>query len=312
MMLKKIIAVLLCALLLCACSAEQPTGEGVETVTFTDALGREVTVQKEPQRVAALIGSFADVWLLAGGSLCAAADDAWSDFGLELPADTLNIGATKSPSLEILLSATPQLVIASASTAKNLEWRELLEDAGITVAYFDVACFEDYLAMLDVCTDITGRKDLYEQNGAALKDRIDEVKGELAAEGKHPTVLFLRASASFVRAKNSEGSILGEMLAELGCVNIADSDAALLEKLSIESIIKQDPEHIFIVQVGDDSEAANRALSKMMDENPAWRELTAVKRGKIHYMDKRLFNFKPNARWAEAYERLAEILRETE
>ena len=35
-------------------------------VTFTDALGRTVTVES-PKRVAALIGSFADVWCLAGG-----------------------------------------------------------------------------------------------------------------------------------------------------------------------------------------------------------------------------------------------------
>ena len=39
-------------------------------VTFTDALGRSVTV-KSADRTASLLGSFSDVWLLAGGKLVA-------------------------------------------------------------------------------------------------------------------------------------------------------------------------------------------------------------------------------------------------
>ena len=76
--------------ILTACSSGEST-QNENVVTFTDALGREVTVSKEPQRVATLIGSFADVWMLAGGSVCATAEDAWEDFGLELP-NAVNIG----------------------------------------------------------------------------------------------------------------------------------------------------------------------------------------------------------------------------
>ena len=39
----------------------------------------------------------------------------------------------------------------------------MLTEAGVTVAYFDVSDFDAYLQMLDICTDITGRKDLYEK-----------------------------------------------------------------------------------------------------------------------------------------------------
>ena len=54
-----------------ACGRKENAAE--ESIAFTDALDREVTVPKEPERVAALIGSFADVriteasnWALAG------------------------------------------------------------------------------------------------------------------------------------------------------------------------------------------------------------------------------------------------------
>ena len=175
------LAALICVSMLISCLKTENDRPQTEAVTFTDALGREVTVSKDVKRVAALIGSFADVWLLAGGTVCAAAEDAWDDFGLDLP-DAVSIGGAHSPSLELILSADPDLVIASASTASNVELKDALEGAGITVAYFDVDNFEDYLSMLDICTDITGRKDLYEKNGLDVQKGIETVKNEIEFE----------------------------------------------------------------------------------------------------------------------------------
>lgn len=309
----KIIAIIICfsvlSSLLTACSSEQNEYDQ-SAVIFTDALGREVSVPKEPERVAALIGSFADVWMLAGGSVCATAEDAWDDFGLALP-DAVNIGGAHSPNLELIFSVNPDFVIASASTSSNVEMKETLEAAGIAVAYFDVDNFSDYLAMLDICTDITERKDLYECNGLAIQSQIEDIKQaieERALPEEQRTVLLLRAHSSSVKAKGSKGTILGEMLADLGSINIADSDTSLLETLSVESIIRQEPYRIFVVTMGDDTEKAIDNLNQMMNENPAWGTLDAVAEGRLHLMERKLFNIKPNADWAESYEKLSEIL----
>lgn len=277
--------------------------------TFTDDLGYEVTVGAH-ERVAVLLGSYADVWMLAGGSVCAAPDDAFEDFDLELSEETVNLGAIRKLSLELLLASEPDFVLASSNTPQNVEWREPLEGAGIPVAYFDVAGFEDYLRMLQICTDITGRPERYETYGTRIKERIDQVlerhKGDLDEEPK--TVLVMRASAASIRAKGSDGNVLGEMLEDFGCVNIADADESLLENLSIESIVLQNPDYVFLVQTGDDEEGIKANIEAMFQENPLWNELDAVKDGQVHIMDKRLYNLKPNALWAESYENLEEIL----
>lgn len=313
--MKRFLAIILLAamILLVGCSAGQKSGNSQQnenTVTFTDALNREITVAKNPKRTAALIGSFADVWQLSGGEVCAAVEDAWDDFGLDLP-DAVKLGGAHSPSFEALLSANPDFVIASASTAADVEMKDQLENAGITVAYFDVDNFDDYLKMLDVCTDITGRKDLYKQNGLDVKEKIEEIKADFSAQNlpeNERSVLILRASSGFVKAKGSEGTILGEMLADLGCKNIADSDKSLLDNLSVESVIRSEPYRIFVVTMGNDTDAALDNLKRMIEENPAWGQLGAVKENRLHIMERRLFNIKPNAEWAVAYEKLAKIL----
>ena len=136
-------------------SAASP-GIQPQAVTFTDALGRTVTVEN-PKRVAALIGSFADVWCLAGGkdTLVAAADDTWTQFELGLPETVASLGGVKDPSAEALLAAQPDFVIASAKTAADVDLLPTLEQAGVTTAFFEVSTFEDYLEMLEVCTRIT-------------------------------------------------------------------------------------------------------------------------------------------------------------
>lgn len=283
-----------------------------QDVKFTDALGREISVKNKPERVAALLGSFADVWMLAGGELCASAEDAWEDFELDL-GNAVNIGGAHSPSLELLISANPDFVIASASTASNVEMKETLENMGITVAYFDVDNFSDYLNMLNICTDITERKDLYERNGLVIKVQIDKIKAQYAKADipdAQRKILLLRAASSFVKAKGSNGTILGEMLYDMGCINIADSDTSLLENLSVEAIIREEPHHVFVVTMGSDAEAAKRSFENMIKENPAWSTLDAVKNGRLHVMDKKLFNLKPNVRFAESYEILYEKLTE--
>lgn len=308
--MKRLICLFLAFLFLAGCGGGGEKEASKTAYTFTDDLGRTVTMEQTPRRVAALLGSFADIWVLAGGELCAAAEDAWEDFGLELP-EVVNIGGAHSPSLELLLAAEPDFVIASASTASNVQMGEPLEAAGITVAYFDVDNFGDYLEMLDICTDLTGRKDLYEQNGVQLQQKIEDIKECYKKEGipeEERTVLLLRAASTFVKAKGSRGTILGEMLADMGCINIADSDASLLENLSIEAILQAQPHHIFVVTMGSDEAAARDSLKSLMGENPAWQMLEAVQKGRFYVMEKQLFNLKPNDRWAEAYEKLYETL----
>lgn len=304
-----VFAMLAVSIIMASCGQNNAQhGEGY--VSFTDDLGRDVKVRKNPERVASLLGSFSDIWVLAGGKLCASAEDAWEDFGLELDG-AVNIGGAHSPSLEILVSACPGFVIASASTASNVEMKDSLEAMGITVAYFDIDNFEDYLRMLDICTDITGRKDLYEQNGLVIKSQIEEIKNRYASSGvpkNERKILLLRAASSFVKAKGSDGTILGEMLADMGCINIADSNTGLLENLSVEAVIREEPHHIFVVIMGNNTDAAKDSLENMIKENPAWGTLDAVKNGKLHMMDKKLFNLKPNVRWAESYEILYEKL----
>lgn len=300
-------------LLLTACQmppepVEEAKPSSSKAVSFTDDLGQELELEP-PQRVAAMIGSFADIWCLAGGkdSLIAAAGDAWTSFDLGLGEDVTDLGAVKEPNLEVLLAAEPDLILASVNTAADLELKDAFARAGIPAAYFEVDCFDDYLRMLEVCARLTGQPERYETYGEAVRAQVDAALAR--QDGSAPKVLYVRASGSGCKAKGSEGSVLGEMLAGLGCVNIADG-GGLLENLSLEGIIAGDPDYIFAVLQASSAnvEKAQASLEAALLSNPAWSGLRAVEEGRFFILDHQLYNLKPNARWGEAYEQLADIL----
>ncbi|MGM9537948.1 MAG: ABC transporter substrate-binding protein [Candidatus Onthomonas sp.] len=314
-----------CCLLLTACGGQTPVPAGQPTelppaesveaeegisetaVTFTDDLGREVTVDR-PQRVACLIGSFADIWYLAGGveEIVATANDTWTYFDLPLSEEVVNLGGSKELDLEQLVASEPDFVLASCNTALNVELEPTFAEMGLNTAYFSVSTFEEYLHMLDVCTQITGQTENYQTYGLDVQAQVDAAIAR--ADGSRPSVLYIRASGSSCKVKNSEGSVLGEMLAALDCENIADQEDSLLEQLSLEAILAADPDYIFVVLQSSDPSEAEAVLESTLLSQPAWSTLTAVQEGRYHVMDQTLYNLKPNERWGEAYEKLADIL----
>lgn len=311
-MKKSIFILMLCCLLLLSGCGKQnavlPSEVPTETaVSFTDDMGRQVTVDR-PQRVACLIASFAEIWCLAGGAeqIVAATDATWTYYDLPLREDVAHLGAAKELNLEQLLACEPDLVLASCGTDRNVALENTFEEMEINAAYFSVNSFEDYLRMLKVCTQITGKTENYETYGTAVQAQVDNAL--LRADGTRPSVLYIRATGSSCKVKNSEGSVLGEMLAALDCENIADRESSLLEQLSMEEILLADPDYIFVVLQSADPSDAKEVLETTLLRNPAWTSLTAVREGRYYVMDPNLYNLKPNARWGEAYEQLADIL----
>ena len=49
-------------------------------------------------------------------------------------------------------------------------------------------------------------------------------------------------------------------------------------------------------------------MEETLGQNPAWQGLTAVQEGRVYVLPRDLFHYKPNARWAESYAYLYELL----
>lgn len=274
---------------------------------ITDALGNKVVLKDKPERVVSLVGSYAEIWTLAGGNLVGVTDDVEKENRMEITDDIKVVGTIKEPNVEEVLALNPDFVLLTTDVESHLKIAETLEKANISYAFFKVEEFEDYLDMLKVCTDIIERKDLYEENGLKVEKEIEDILSKVDSEiEEKPTVLFVRAFSSGAKAKKDD-NMTCTMLDNLATINIAAKHESLLEDLSIEEIIEEDPDFIFVTTMGDEQKAID-GLKNGIETNPAWSNLSAVKNDRYILLPKQLFHYKPNNRWGESYGYLAEII----
>lgn len=299
----------LCILLLSGCKEQALHSYAPKTTTslqFTDSLGRVVRLSQKPLRVVALSASYAETWLLAGGTLVGTTSDAHTRPDFTLSEEVATIGTIKDPNSEAIISLEPDFVLLSTDIPSHLALSPLLTGCGIPHAFFHVEEMDDYLRMLDICTTLTGNKENYQTNGVEVQQSVTALLTKQAYQEDSQTYLLLRCYSTTVKAKG-EDLMLSRMLSDLGLTNLTERYPSLLEDLSMEAIVWEEPTYIFVIPMGDET-AALATMDHMLVSNRAFASLEAVQNGRYHLLPKNLFHYKPNNRWGDSYAYLANIL----
>lgn len=302
------LAVLGCSEKACVSEDTEPVKDDGYCVSFTDAAGKSFTLTQKPEKVAVLFSSFADMVLLSGGSVDVTVGESIERGFAVQGVPLVDSGAGKSINAELLLSYRPDLIIGSFDIAAHRETAQLLENSGIPFALFRVDCFEDYDSVMKTLCDIFERPDLYKENVTKVKQGIDKVKEGIDRGSDKKSILFVRCASSSkaTKAKTKEENFVCGMLSELHTTNIAEACPMLLDELSVEYILLEDPDYIFFSPMGDE-EAAKQYVASLTATD-TWQSLTSIKTGNYTFLPKEMFQYKPNNKWDEAYRYLAELL----
>lgn len=278
-----------------------------DTVSFIDGRGQEVTINKNPQRAVVLYNSFLEVWMDNGGSVVGKLEPT---VGQEIPGveDAEIIGKLGAISVEKIISVEPDLIILNSTQKSQLELIPSFEDVNIPVIAIDYVGLDDYLTMTRLFTALNGREDLFKSNALDIVEEIDNILSVIPEEQEHK-ILLIMASAKSVSARDSS-SYVGMMLEDLNTINIADDSGGALstKNFSMEKILEEDPDFIFVQTTGSDLDATIDRLKEDTEANPAWASLSAVQNDRYIILPKDMYMLKANLRYAEAYENLATII----
>ncbi|MBQ5905561.1 MAG: ABC transporter substrate-binding protein [Clostridia bacterium] len=304
-----IIAVVIVVLLIFisgAVETNKPESSG-EYFTFTDSEGEIVELSHKPQKTAVLFSSLAECWIEAGGEVYVTVGESVERGLVKEETELVDKGAGKTVDTEKLISLEPDFVICSADIASHRDVASALKKAKIPVAMLRMDTFEDYLTILRTLTKITGKTENYEQFGENAKSEIEQIISGGKREN-NPKILFVRSGSSYssAKAKKADDNFAAKILEDLGCVNIADKAETLLDNLSAEVILKENPQYIFVSVMGDYDNS--KAYMQELLAKKEYASLDAVKNGRVYFLPKELFQYKPCGRWAESYRYISSIL----
>ena len=292
-----------------------------DSVTFQDASGdTPVTIRKNPQKVVNLYASFTTLWYEAGGTVVgciggSSSQELYKEYiGRDITEDVgMTIAATSSSGkkwdTETILALQPDLIICSTAMSGYSTIQAPAEAANIPVIAMSYNDFSDYLKWFKVFCNLTGQPELWESVALKALDEVVEVLAEIP-ESDHPTVFSMFSGSESLQA-NTSSTVVGGMVNAMQAVNIVDgwdnSTGAERLDINLETVFAANPD-IIIVQCHAGADAAREQVEELYGDNAVWQSLKAVQNDKVYYLEKTLFHNKPNSRFAEAYQKLAEIL----
>lgn len=292
-----------------------------DAVTFTDGSGNgAITVKKNPQKTVNLYSSFTTLWYEAGGTVIgciggSSATTLYKDYiGRDITADSgvttvATSAAGKKWDVETILALKPDLIICSTAMSGYSTIQAPAAAANIPVVVMEYNDFSDYLKWFKVCCNLTGNADLWDSVAMAALDEVVDVLMSCPEEN-NPTVFSMFSGSDALEA-NTSNTVVGGMITAMNATNIVDTweNTTAAERLDInlETVYAANPD-IIVIQCHAGVDAAKELVEKLYGSNPVWQSLTAVKEGRVYYLEKNLFHNKPNSRFAEAYTTLAGYL----
>lgn len=278
------------------------TEEPVSTaLTFTDGLGREVTLEGPAQRIVTLAPSLTELLFAVGAGDQIVGRDDFSDFPAEA-ADITSIGSTYGAlNTEAILALEPDLVLAAE--VNTPEQVKALEDLGVTVYYLkNPITFDELYDQVRWAGAITGHEEEANALAESLSARVDAVAEAVSTLEEKPTVFYeIDGTDTSKPWTTGPGTFMDTMITMAGGINIGGVLSEPYAQMSVEEIVLQDPDFIIL---GD---TLFGVTIESIAERAGWADLTAVQENKIFAFDDNLAS-RPGPRLVDGLEELLKIL----
>lgn len=252
---------------------------GVEVI---DDAGRTVRLAAPAQRILSLVPAQTGILLDLGVRDRLIARTAF-DEQPELAA-LPSVGNALTPNIEWIAAQQPDLVISWAD-AQSRSVVARLGALGIGAYASSVESIADIGRSVERLGTLTGRSTIADSIVTAMYARLDSVRAAVA--GRVPVdVLYLIGVDPAMAA--GPGSFVHEAIGIAGGRNVFEDAAARWPLVSMEEIVRRDPDAVVLATTPDSAAAA--ALRMRLQREPGWRDLRAVRTGRVHYADPAFFN----------------------
>ncbi len=299
---------LLFTLLLSACSQAVQTQapQTAVPIVITDALGREVKLEKLPQRIA--VTGKASLMILDALYMFPEAKERVVAFEDAVQGD-LNFIKLLDPhyaekaflkrdaGVEQFVSAEPDLVLLKSSQAEK--YGAPIEALNIPVIYLDFETPEQYARDLAVLGQIFGNDARAQELIQLYQGAVDEINQKIPATAAKPSVLVLQYADAdgAVAFSVPPAGWMQTQIVELAGGSPVWKDANPGKgwaQVTIEQVAVWDPEVILVISYDKDPSE----VTAMLKQDAQWQQLRAVKDGKLFGFPKDVYSWdQPDTRW---------------
>lgn len=256
-----------------------------------DDFGDPIVVKSVPQRVVSLNPATTDLIFALGAGNRLVGRTHWDVY----PAEAVKVpdlGSGIRPNVEAVLGAHPDLIILYASN-DNRAAANAFRNAGVNTLSLKIDHIDDFHRAAKTIARLLGDSARGVAVSDSVKKTLERVRAENAGLPK-PTVFWHIWDAPLITI--GRGSYMNELVEIAGGRNVYGDVRETSPTVSIEDVIKRDPQFIITGPEGAREVAAD----------PRWSQLEAVKAHRILVADTAIVG-RPSVRLGEAAVLLAKL-----
>jgi iron complex transport system substrate-binding protein len=269
------------------------------SVTYVDDIGRNVQINRIPQRIISLSPSNTEMVYALGLQDKLVGVTSYDNYPPDAK-DKPVVSDYSTVDLEKIVNAKPDLVLAD-SIHKN-DTIPALEKLGITVYAMTPNNIDGIFNEIKALGQITGKTRAADNLVSNLKTRIQVVADKTAnlTDLEKPRVLFVTWYDPIWTAGSD--TMIQYLISEAGGTNIA-SDLNGYVTITLESVIQRNPQVIIVMSgTGTQNESLDYIIS-----NEQFKSTDAVKDGRVYEIDADIFG-RTTPRIVDGLETLAKLI----
>jgi iron complex transport system substrate-binding protein len=192
-----------------------------------------------------------------------------------------SIGNALTPSVEWLAAQRPDLVIAWPD-AQSRDVVQRLSDIGIPVYASSVESVAQIRSMIERLGVLLGESARADSLIDAVDAELQAVRADVSGESVKRVLYLLSAEPPMVAGP---GTFVDDVITIAGGENLFSDLRQLWPQVSLEEIVRRQPD-VIIRATGDSLFDALGSLAN----RPGWRELSAVREGRVYAVGEDLYN----------------------
>ena len=261
------LALLLPALLIWACSDEQPKEEPVTALQgtiFVDAYGDTIELGENRPHLLSLAPNLTEIiYALGGGKQLLARTD-FCDYPPEV-GQLESIGTLGTYSYETILALGPDLLLMMTFDGSSRSEYDRLKALGLRPVAFSEGDVPHVIDMIDEVGVVIGREKEAGAMTAEMRSRLDSIAAAVSNEAPVATFVVIQTSPLMTVS----GDFITSMLTIAGGRNVVAGDPLAYPRYSREALLGADPEAIIYPSVDPDGASEFQRLYPEIEQTEA-------------------------------------------
>jgi len=267
--------------------------------TFTDDLGRQVRIEKAPERIVSHVPGITELlFALDLGEKIVGVSE-YCDYP-ETAKTTPKVGDFFHPSIEMIVDLDPDLVLTNGSVEYVMTQ---LDSLGIAYVVLKPTDINGIIKNIELVGEITGMEKEANEVIKDMRDRMFRVSTQTKDAPRIRTFYIFATTDLNNPWTAGPGSFVDSLITMASGENIGARASAPWVQFSIEEVVNADPE-VIIIDVSHGSAVISVTELK---KHPVWRKMTAIKQGRIYPIDGDIVN-RPGPRIVDGLEEIAKII----